>query len=133
MRGKHKSEEQRNVLESIQLLYNACKVTLKFFNDFYLIHSGSKYKSFYGKERPGMLQCATKISSHSSPSELSSRLKILTSMQMLTRLPAALAQVKTGNTSENLLNEIRQMIYSLHWTKKINKNVEDNIMNSMKL
>ena len=114
MRGKHITEEQRNALESIRLLYNTRQVALKFFNDFYLIHSGTKYKPFHGKERPGMLQCSTKISSHSSPSELSSRLKILTSMQMLTKLPIALAQVKTGNTSENLLNEIRQMIYSLH-------------------
>ena len=114
MRGNHITEEQRNALESIRLLYNTRQVALKFFNDFYLIHSGTKYKPFHGKESPGMLQCATKISSHSSPSELSSRLKILTSMQMLTRLPIALAQVKTGNTSENLLNEIRQMIYSLH-------------------
>ena len=114
MRGRHITEEQRNALESIRLLYNTRQVALKFFNDFYLIHSGTKYKPFHGKERPGILQCATKISSHSSPSELSSRLKILTSMQMLTRLPIALAQVKTGNTSENLLNEIRQMIYSLH-------------------
>ena len=36
---------------------------------------------------------------------------------MLQRLPIALAQVNTGNTSENLLNEIRQIIYSLHWAK----------------
>ena len=33
---------------------------------------------------------------------------------MLQRLPIGLAQVKTSNTSENLLNEIRQMIYSLY-------------------
>ena len=33
---------------------------------------------------------------------------------MLERLPIALAQVKAGNTSENLLNEIRQVIYSLY-------------------
>ena len=33
-------------------------------------------------------------------------LKILTPKQMLQRLPIALAQVKTGNNSENLLNEI---------------------------
>ena len=33
---------------------------------------------------------------------------------MLQRLPIALAQVKSGNTSENLLNEIRQIIYSLY-------------------
>ena len=41
-------------------------------------------------------------------------LKILTSKQMLRRLPIALAQVKAGNTSENVLNEIRQIIYSLY-------------------
>ena len=34
---------------------------------------------------------------------------------MLQRLPIALAQVKTGNNSENLLNEIRQIIYSIHY------------------
>ena len=41
-------------------------------------------------------------------------LKILTPKQMLQRLPIALALVKTSNTSENLLNEIRQIIYSLY-------------------
>ena len=40
-------------------------------------------------------------------------LKILVPKQMLQRLPIALAQVKPGNNSENLLNEIRQIIYSL--------------------
>ena len=38
------------------------------------------------------------------------RIKILTSKQIIQRLPVALAQVKAGNTSENLLNEIRQII-----------------------
>ena len=38
--------------------------------------------------------------------------KILTPKQMLQKLPIALTQVKAGNTSENLLNEIRQIIYS---------------------
>ena len=37
---------------------------------------------------------------------------------MLQRLPIALMQVKAGNTSEKLLNEIRQIIYSLHQEKK---------------
>ena len=41
---------------------------------------------------------------------------------MLRKLPIALAQVITGNTSENLLNEIRQIIYSLHQTKKLLEN-----------
>ena len=43
-----------------------------------------------------------------------SKLKILTPKQMLKRLPIALAQVKEGNNSENLLNEIRQIVCSLY-------------------
>ena len=38
---------------------------------------------------------------------------------MLQKLPIALAQVKAGNTSENVLNEIRQVKYSFHWAKEI--------------
>ena len=45
-------------------------------------------------------------------------LKILTPNQMLKRLPIALAQVKAGNNSESLLNEIRQIVYSLYRSKK---------------
>ena len=52
-----------------------------------------------------------------------SKLKILTPKQMLKRLPIDLAQVKAGNNSDNLLNEIRQTIYSLHQSKKITKKV----------
>ena len=49
------------------------------------------------------------------------------------RLPIALAQVKTGNTSENLLNEIRQIIYSMCQEKEITKKVYNNIMNLINL
>ena len=52
---------------------------------------------------------------------------------MLQRLPIALAQVKAGNTFRNLLNEIRQIIYSLYWEKEITKKVYSNIMKSIKL
>ena len=52
---------------------------------------------------------------------------------MLQRLPIALAQVKAGNTSGNLLHEIRQIIYSLYQTKEITKKVYNSIMNSIKL
>ena len=48
-------------------------------------------------------------------------IKILTPKQMLQRLPIALAQVKSGNASENLLNEIRQIIYSLYREKEVTK------------
>ena len=52
---------------------------------------------------------------------------------MLQRLPIALAQVKADNTSENLLNEIRQSIYFLYQEKEITKKVHNNIINSIKL
>ena len=51
-----------------------------------------------------------------------SKLKILTPKQMLQRLPTALAQVKAGNNSESLLNEIRQIVYSLYQSKQVTKN-----------
>ena len=57
--------------------------------------------------------------------------KILTPKQMLQRLPIALAQVKAGNNSENLLNEIRQVVYFLYQSKKIIKNVYNNIIKSV--
>ena len=52
---------------------------------------------------------------------------------MLKTLSIALSQVKAGNTSENLLNEIRQIIYSLYRPKKVTKKVYNNIMNSINL
>ena len=48
-------------------------------------------------------------------------LKILTPKQMIQRLPIALAQIKAGSDSEILLNEIRQIVYSLYQSKKITK------------
>ena len=48
-------------------------------------------------------------------------LKILTPKQMLQRLLLALAQMKAGNNSESLLNEIRQIVYSLYPSKEITK------------
>ena len=62
-----------------------------------------------------------------------SNLKILTPKLMLQRLLIVLAQVKAGNTSEILLNEIRQIIYSLYRAKEMTKKVYSNIMNSIKL
>ena len=49
------------------------------------------------------------------------RLKILTPDQMLSRLPITLAQLKAGNNSEKLKNEIRQLLYSLYRSKKLTK------------
>ena len=60
-----------------------------------------------------------------------SKLKILTPKQMLERLPTPLARVKAGNNSESLLNETRQIVYSLYQSKTITKNVYNNIIKSL--
>ena len=57
--------------------------------------------------------------------------KILTPKQILQRLPIALAQVKAGNNSEGLLNEIRQIVYSLYQSKQITKKVSNSIIKSI--
>ena len=58
---------------------------------------------------------------------------MLTANQMLKRLPIALAQVKAVNNSESLLNEIRQIVYSLYPSKETTKKVYNNIINSIKV
>ena len=58
-------------------------------------------------------------------------LKILTPEQMLSRLPISLAQLKAGNNSENLKNEIRQLLCFLYRSKKLRKAVYKNLMSAI--
>ena len=58
---------------------------------------------------------------------------ILTPKQLLQRLLIALAQVKAGNNSESLLNEMRQIVYSLCQSKEITEKVYNNIIKSIQL
>ena len=90
------------------MLYKARNDAIKFFEDYSLIPSEAKNEATKG-----------------------TGLKILTSKQMLRRLPIALAQIKAGNNSENLLNEIRQIVYSLYQSKEIIKKVYNNIIKSV--
>ena len=83
-----------------------------------MVRNGFKSKIFLTKST------GTGLTDHS-------KLKILTSKQMLQRLPIALAQVKAGNNSENLLNEIRQIIYFLYQAKEITKKVYNNLIKSL--
>ena len=94
----------------MKVLYESQEAVIKLFNDYSSVVYEAKHKTEYGKG-----------------------LKILTPKQMLQRLSIALAQVKVGNTSENLLNKVRQLIYSLYWAKETSKKVYNNIMNSTKL
>ena len=64
---------------------------------------------------------------------LKSTTRILTPKQLLQELPIALAQVKAGNNSESLLNEIRQVAYSLYQSKEITKKVYNNVIKSIHL
>ena len=54
---------------------------------------------------------------------------MLTPNQMLSRLPITLAQLKAGNNSEKLKNEIRQSLYSLYCSQDMTKEVYSNLIN----
>ena len=60
-------------------------------------------------------------------------LKILTPKQMLQRLPISVAKIKAGNNTQSLLNEIRQIVYSLYQSKKTTKKEVNNILKSIKV
>ena len=58
-------------------------------------------------------------------------LKILTPNKLLTRLPILLAQIKAGNNSYKLKDEIKQLLYVLHQHNKITKKVCNNLIKSL--
>ena len=104
----NKSDNQKTTLANINVFYNARDNAIQFIRDYGVMILEAKDQAFEEQFGKG--------------------LKILTPNQMLKRLPIALAQVKAGNNSESLLNEIRQIVYSL-FTKK----VCNNIINSIKV
>ena len=57
-------------------------------------------------------------------------LKILTPNKLLTRLPILLAQVKAGDNSRKLKNDVRQIVYLLYQYNKITKKVQNNLIKS---
>ena len=92
------------------MFYKARNKAIKFYDDYSSVMSEAKYRETKG-----------------------TGLKTLTPKQMLQRLPIALKQVKAGNNSESLLNEIRQIIYSLYQSKQITKKVYNNIIKSINI
>ena len=111
-KGVKKPKEQKNTLCNIEILYNARNKTIKFYNDYSSMMTEAKYKA---------KQDETK----------GTALKILAAKQMLQKLPIALAQLKAGNNSENLLNKVRQIVYSLYQSKPITKKIYNHIMESI--
>ena len=93
IRRGNKNANQKKALANINIHFNARNSAVKFIEDY-----GSMILEIkkLAKEQEG------------------TRVKILTPNQMLKRFPIALAQIKAGNNSESLLNEIRQIAYSLY-------------------
>ena len=50
---------------------------------------------------------------------------------MLSRLPISLVQLKAGNNSEKLKNEIIQLLYSLYRSKKLSETIYNNLINAI--
>ena len=113
VRKGNKNPRQKRTKSNIENHFNARNSAIKFIED-------------YGS----MILEAKRLAKKSQEGE---GLKILTPNQMLKRLPIALAQIKAGNNSESLLNEIRQIVYSLYQSKEITKKVYNNIINSIKV
>ena len=63
--------------------------------------------------------------------QLGQGLKIMTPDQTLSRLPITLAQLKAGNNSQKLINEIRQLLYSLYPSKKFTKTIYNQLINAI--
>ena len=89
------------------------------------------------KPRKSVIKLFDDYSSMVSEAELKATketgLKILTPKQMLQRLPIALAQVNSGDNSENLLNEIRKIVHSVYQSKEITVKVYNNTIKSVQL
>ena len=102
IRKRNNNPTQRKTLSNIDNHFNARNSAIKFIQD-------------YGS----MILEVKRLAKEEE--EKGKGLKILTPNQMLKRLPIALAQIKAGNNSESLLNEIRQIVCSLHRSKEITK------------
>ena len=107
---RHKSEEQKKRQYITLKNFYKPREVVKMFNDY-----------------------AKNLSRNIYDSKQGTGLKILTPKQMLQRLSIALAQIKGGNNSKSLLNEIRQIVYSLYQAKEITKKVYNNIIKSIKV
>ena len=94
------------------MLCKARKEAIKFYIDYSLMMSEAKYKAKKDETK-------------------GKELKILTPKHILQRLPMTLAQVNASNNSENVLNEIRQIVYSLYQSKIIAKKVYNNLTRSL--
>ena len=85
-------------------------------------------KKFFFEQPDKILKIAKEILDFNKQNQIGKGLKILTPDQMLSRLPITLAQLKAGNNSEKLKNEIRQLLYSLYRSRNMTKQVYNNLI-----
>ena len=88
-----------------------------------IIYYTSKYKEFKFEENEKIIDIIERILYFNQLNQSGQGLKILPPSQMLSRLPISLAQLKAGNNSEKLKNEIRQLLYSLYKSKRLTKKI----------
>ena len=83
------------------------------------------------KENEKISDVVERILELNNENQLGEGLKILTLDQMLSRLPITLAQLKAGNKSEKLINEIRQILYLLYRSKKLTKKIYNQLISTI--
>ena len=88
-----------------------------------IIKNVPKNQTFKIEENERIINIVERILCFNQLNQEKKGLKILTPNQMLSRLRISLAQLKAGNNSEKLKNEIRQILYSLCRSKKLTKKV----------
>ena len=81
-------------------------------------------------EKPNeIVDIAEKILELNNQNQQGQGFQMLTPDQMLSRLPISLVQLKAGNNSEKLNNEIKQLLYSLYRSKTLTKAIYNNLIN----
>ena len=102
-----KSSEQEKVITNLEKCFNSIEEVTNFFRDYAKMMLDARYNVKQNETEQDQIG-----------------LKILTPEQIIQRLPIALAQVKAGNNSENLLNEVREIFYSLYESKDHQKSIQ---------
>ena len=113
IRTGNKNYEREKTLANLNILFNSGNQAINFIDGYGSMILEARQKAAEEQSRTG--------------------LKMLTPKQMIQRLPIPLVQVKAGNNSESLLNEIRQIVYSLYQSKQITKKVYNNIIKSINI
>ena len=88
-------------------------------------------RRFKTEENENIIDVIERILELNSETQLGKGLKILTPDQMFSRLPIILAQLKAGNNPEKLVNEIRQLLYSLYRSRKLTKTIYNDLINTI--